>query len=120
MSFNSFQLIIKGKKNPIISFLLGRKLPERSQNYKEVKRVEEEKTVVNPNYPNCPSCGQKATSPGSHSVMVKTFQGKWVPIGWWSGWYCSNCSIIFCHHPSCELKWCRKAKKLQPSFYDLL
>jgi len=75
---------------------------------------------VNPEYPKCPSCGRKATSPSSHAVSTKTPKGNYVLIGWWSGWYCSKCAIIFCHHPACDLKWCIKAKKLQPDFNDLV
>jgi len=73
---------------------------------------------VNPEKPKCPSCSNEASYQSSHSVQVLTPKGDYVIIGWWSGWYCSKCGIIFCHHPACQLKWCIKAKKLQPDFKD--
>jgi len=95
---------------------------------------------VTPEKPLCPRCKKPATHESSHVVCavapyeltkkmaehralpgVYFKEGKaYVACGWWSGWYCKECNIIFCHHPACQLPDCIKAKELQPNYKDLI
>jgi len=97
---------------------------------------------VNPEKPLCPRCEKPATHESSHAIAteipyelakkmvehgaipgvhLQEREGKaYSVVGWWSGWYCKECNIIFCHHPACQLPDCIKAKELQPEYRDLI
>jgi len=93
----------------------------KMNNYRreESDKMFNEGKTVNPEKPLCPKCKKPATHTSSHSVCVK-WANSYVFIGWWSGWYCKNCNVIFCHHPACQLPYCVEAKKLQPEYVGVV